>query len=103
MPPQPADAGLQAERTRLAWRRTTLSIAVVLLLAIARLLGGQPWPAAIGVLAIAVALGAGMWVANRRLRMLTAVPADASTAGWAPAALGLLTVAAAVASAVVVV
>ncbi|MFD4797175.1 DUF202 domain-containing protein [Streptomyces anulatus] len=70
------DPGLQPERTRLAWRRTTLSATVVALLAVRQALHGGATPAAL----IAVSLSALAWlgflvVAHRRmLRMETARP-----------------------------
>lgn len=70
------DPGLQPERTRLAWRRTTLSATVVALLAVRQALHGGVTPAAL----IAVALSALAWlgllvVAHRRmLRMEMARP-----------------------------
>ncbi|MGX1953477.1 DUF202 domain-containing protein [Streptomyces anulatus] len=70
------DPGLQPERTRLAWRRTTLSATVVALLAVRQALHGGATPAAL----IAVSLSALAWlgflvVAHRRmLRMEAARP-----------------------------
>ncbi|MEU4175191.1 DUF202 domain-containing protein [Streptomyces sp. NPDC026589] len=70
------DPGLQPERTRLAWRRTTLSATVVALLAVRQALLGGATPAAL----VAVALSAAAWlgflvVAHRRvLRMEAARP-----------------------------
>ncbi len=70
------DPGLQPERTRLAWRRTTLSATVVALLAVRQALHGGVTPAGL----VAVALSALAWVgfllvAHRRmLRMEAARP-----------------------------
>ncbi|MEV5260752.1 DUF202 domain-containing protein [Streptomyces anulatus] len=70
------DPGLQPERTRLAWRRTTLSATVVALLAVRQALHGGATSAAL----IAVSLSALAWlgflvVAHRRmLRMEAARP-----------------------------
>lgn len=62
------DPGLQPERTRLAWRRTTLSCTVVALLAVRQALHSGAGPAAV----IAVALTLLAWlgflrVAHRRM------------------------------------
>ncbi|MEV5677302.1 MULTISPECIES: DUF202 domain-containing protein [unclassified Streptomyces] len=64
----PRDPGLQPERTRLAWRRTTLSCTVVALLAGRQALHAGATPAAV----VAVALSALAWlgflrVAHRRV------------------------------------
>ncbi|MCX4968406.1 DUF202 domain-containing protein [Streptomyces sp. NBC_00654] len=64
----PRDPGLQPERTRLAWRRTTLSCTVVALLAGRQALHGGATPGAVA----AVALSALAWlgflrVAHRRV------------------------------------
>lgn len=64
------DPGLQPERTELAWRRTTLALAVGSLVAV-RLLPvelGEPWWAFAGLagFALAVSLGVGeRWRARR--------------------------------------
>ncbi|WP_299537622.1 DUF202 domain-containing protein [uncultured Streptomyces sp.] len=52
------DPGLQPERTRLAWRRTTLSCTVVALLAGRQALHGGTGPAAV----VALALSALAWL-----------------------------------------
>lgn len=63
------DPGLQPERTRLAWRRTTLSCTVVALLAGRQTLHGGVTPAGV----VALSLSALAWlgflrVANRRVQ-----------------------------------
>ncbi|GAB2947040.1 MULTISPECIES: DUF202 domain-containing protein [unclassified Streptomyces] len=65
------DPGLQPERTRLAWRRTTLTATVVALLAGRQALHSGATPAAL----VAVALSALAWlgfltVAHRRVTVL---------------------------------
>lgn len=81
------DPGLQPERTRLAWRRTTLTGAVVAVLAAKSALHGGP--STVGVLA--AALCAVLWLgllalAHRRIAALAAArppvlaPAVATTA-----------------------
>lgn len=65
------DPGLQPERTRLAWRRTTLSATVVALLAGRQALLSGATPAAL----VAAALAAVAWLgflaaAHRRMRRL---------------------------------
>ncbi|MFJ6515300.1 DUF202 domain-containing protein [Streptomyces sp. NPDC091406] len=83
------DPGLQPERTRLAWRRTTLSATVVALLAVRQALHGGVTPAAL----VAVALSALAWlgfllVAHRRmLRMESARPESLAPRGALTAAL----------------
>ncbi|WP_225838374.1 DUF202 domain-containing protein [Streptomyces sp. NK08204] len=70
--PAGRDPGLQPERTRLAWRRTTLSASVAAVLAARTALHA-------GVTALAVVMGAlcavlwlgFLWVAQRRIHALT--------------------------------
>ncbi|MFE5245334.1 MULTISPECIES: DUF202 domain-containing protein [unclassified Streptomyces] len=73
------DPGLQPERTRLAWRRTTLACTVVALLAVRQgLYGGT---AGAGVLAVALSLLAWLGflvVAHRRVSSMGAEPATLS-------------------------
>ncbi|MFG3409839.1 DUF202 domain-containing protein [Streptomyces sp. NPDC048142] len=77
------DPGLQPERTRLAWRRTTLSATVVALLAVRQALHRGATPAAL----IAVSLSALAWlgflvVAHRRILWLgVARPASLAPRG----------------------
>ncbi|ROQ62639.1 uncharacterized protein DUF202 [Streptomyces sp. 840.1] len=70
------DPGLQPERTRLAWRRTTLSCTVVALLAGKQALHGGAGPAGIVALSLSVFAWLGfLRVANRRVQgMGTARP-----------------------------
>ncbi|WP_326595987.1 DUF202 domain-containing protein [Streptomyces brevispora] len=70
------DPGLQPERTRLAWRRTTLSCTVVALLAGKQALHGGASPAGLVALSLSVLAWLGfLRVANRRVQdMNTARP-----------------------------
>lgn len=83
------DPGLQPERTRLAWRRTTLSATVVALLAGRQALHSGATPVAL----VAVALTAVAWlgflmVAHRRVgRMGVARPEPLAPRGALAAAL----------------
>ena len=60
MNPPARDPGLQPERTRLAWRRTALTVTVVAMLTVRLALTGGPAGAALAVLAV---LGWGATVA----------------------------------------
>ncbi|MEU6147101.1 DUF202 domain-containing protein [Streptomyces sp. NPDC047081] len=69
------DPGLQPERTRLAWRRTTLAATVVAVLAMKTALHGGA--SAVGV--VTCALACGLWLtflylAHRRIRGLSTAP-----------------------------
>ncbi|MGW6689504.1 DUF202 domain-containing protein [Streptomyces sp. NPDC054961] len=69
------DAGLQPERTRLAWRRTTLTCSVTAVLALRQALRTSGSPVAlVGVAVIALLWLAFLWVAHRRMRELAAAP-----------------------------
>ncbi|MER6347496.1 DUF202 domain-containing protein [Streptomyces sp. NPDC001595] len=69
------DPGLQPERTRLAWRRTTLSGTVAAVLAIRTALRDGPSPAGVTVCALCCVLWlAFLALAHRRIRTLTATP-----------------------------
>lgn len=77
----PEPPGAQPERTRLAWRRTTLAFAVVAALAVRSALY-DPAPAAYG----AAALGALAWlgflvVAHRRIRALAGAAVTGTQGG----------------------
>lgn len=77
------DAGLQPERTRLAWRRTTLACSVTAVLALRQALHGHGSPVEVtGAAVIALVWVAFLWVAHRRIRQLAA----ARPAGLTPRA-----------------
>ncbi|NEA19618.1 DUF202 domain-containing protein, partial [Streptomyces halstedii] len=64
----PRDPGLQPERTRLAWRRTTLSCTVVALLAVRQVVRGGADAAALTGLAAGLLAWLGfLRVAHRRV------------------------------------
>ncbi|MCX5266545.1 DUF202 domain-containing protein [Streptomyces sp. NBC_00199] len=74
-PPPERDPGLQPERTRLAWRRTTLASTVSVVLAVKAALHGGP--SASGI--VAGALCCVLWLAflllaHRRIHALAAAP-----------------------------
>lgn len=77
------DPGLQPERTRLAWRRTTLSAAVVALLAARQVLHGGPTPAGLTAVGLSMLAWLGLVaVAHQRIRSLsTARPRPLSHRG----------------------
>ncbi|KOT46603.1 membrane protein [Streptomyces caelestis] len=70
---------MQPERTRLAWRRTTLSATVAAVLAVkTALAGGVPGAGAVAcALCCACWLGF-LWIAHRRIRGLAAVSEPAA-------------------------
>lgn len=94
------DPGLQPERTRMAWRRTTLTCAVAAVLAGRQALIGGPRPVAV----LALALIALVWLAlltaaQRRIRALAAPrppalgPRAAVAAAWCAVVLSALGIA----------
>ncbi|MFF0163484.1 DUF202 domain-containing protein [Streptomyces sp. NPDC005263] len=98
------DPGLQPERTRLAWRRTTLSSTVAALLAMKTTLHNGASAASITVCALCGVLWLGfLLVAHRRIRVLSATssPTPALTPRHATTG-ALLTVALAVCAAALV-
>ncbi|AXK34040.1 DUF202 domain-containing protein [Streptomyces armeniacus] len=69
------DRGAQPERTRLAWRRTTLAFAVAAALGIRSVLDGAGGPPAYAVAALAALVWlAFLAVAHRRIRTLADSP-----------------------------
>ncbi|KJY45524.1 MULTISPECIES: DUF202 domain-containing protein [unclassified Streptomyces] len=67
------DAGLQPERTRLAWRRTTLACSVTAVLALRQALRGSGSPVEVlGAAVIVLIWLAFLGVAHRRMRQLAA-------------------------------
>ncbi|MEE1929224.1 DUF202 domain-containing protein [Streptomyces sp. TRM 70351] len=84
------DAGAQPERTRLAWRRTTLAYAVACALFARQVLAREDAGPAVSAAVLAAGLGAGLvlaWLARRRGHGLTAPrPAPLALPGAALAA-----------------
>jgi hypothetical protein len=102
--PPGRDPGLQPERTRLAWRRTTLASTVAAVLAVKTALHGGASAAGI----LACALFCGLWLtflllAQRRIRDLTAGPSPAALTRRHATAAALCAVATAVCAAALVV
>ncbi|HET6358559.1 DUF202 domain-containing protein [Streptomyces sp.] len=88
------DPGLQPERTRLAWRRTTLAFTVAAVLAARQVAGGDLSTAGL----VAVALSALVWlaflrVAHWRVRALGAGPRPQVLSDWAALAAVACTIA----------
>ncbi|MEU9991242.1 DUF202 domain-containing protein [Streptomyces sp. NPDC048045] len=101
---QGRDPGLQPERTRLAWRRTTLSSTVAAVLAVRTALHGGVSAAGLAVCALCCALWLGfLWVAHDRIRTLASGPRPAALAPRHATAAVLCAVAMAVCAAVLVV
>ncbi|MGW2048128.1 DUF202 domain-containing protein [Streptomyces sp. NPDC001858] len=97
------DPGLQPERTRLAWRRTTLASTVVAVLGLKTALHGGPSAAAI----VGCALVCGLWLAflllaHHRIRALAATADPAALTPRHATAAALCTVATAVCAAALV-
>ncbi|MFH8801723.1 DUF202 domain-containing protein [Streptomyces sp. NPDC017936] len=98
------DPGLQPERTRLAWRRTTLSGTVAAVLAVRTALHGGASPAGVLVCALCCALWLGfLLLAHHRIRALAATPVPPPLTPRRAAAAALCTVATAVCAAALVV
>jgi hypothetical protein len=98
-PPSPRDPGLQPERTRLAWRRTTLASTVTAVLAVKAALNGPGGTSAGGI--VACALCCGLWLAflllaHRRIRSLAATASPRALAPRHAASVVLCTIATAV-------
>ncbi|MFF5859277.1 DUF202 domain-containing protein [Streptomyces sp. NPDC012751] len=97
------DPGLQPERTRLAWRRTTLSATVAAVLAVRTALHGGPTAAGVVTCAVCCALWLGfLRVAHHRIRTLAATPRPPTLAPRQATAAVLCAVALAVCAAVLV-
>ncbi|MFF9089278.1 DUF202 domain-containing protein [Streptomyces sp. NPDC014991] len=101
--PAARDPGLQPERTRLAWRRTTLSAAVAAVLAVKSALHGGAPAGAVVVCAVCCGLWLGfLLVAHHRIRALSAGTPPPALARRHAATAALCAVATAVCAAVLV-
>jgi hypothetical protein len=88
------DPGLQPERTRLAWRRTTLSGTVCAVLAVKTALHGGPSASGVVACAVACMLWLGfLLLAHHRIRTLAAADAPSAIAPRHATAAVLCTVA----------
>ncbi|MET7681806.1 DUF202 domain-containing protein [Streptomyces sp. NPDC005423] len=97
------DPGLQPERTRLAWRRTTLSSTVAAVLAVKTALHGGPEPGGLAVCALCCALWlAFLALAHHRIRALAGAGRPPALAPRQATAAVLCTVAVAVCAAALV-
>ncbi|MCC5475050.1 DUF202 domain-containing protein [Streptomyces sp. JA03] len=98
------DPGLQPERTRLAWRRTTLSATMAAVLAVKTVLHGGVSATGVTVCALCCVLFLGfLAVAHRRIRALAAGPRPSALAPRHATAAALCAVALAVCAAALVV
>ncbi|MGW5849574.1 DUF202 domain-containing protein [Streptomyces sp. NPDC055254] len=87
VPGEPRDAGLQPERTRLAWRRTTLACSVVAVLALRQAVRGTGAPVEVaGAAVISLIWLAFLGVAHRRVGALARARPGALAPGAAAAA-----------------
>ncbi|MDX3232272.1 DUF202 domain-containing protein [Streptomyces sp. ME19-01-6] len=87
--PWPRDPGLQPERTRLAWRRTTLACAVAASLAARQALHNGTGPVSLLCAALAALVWLGfLGVAGRRIRAVSAPRPPALSPRAAAAAAG---------------
>ncbi|MDT0611343.1 DUF202 domain-containing protein [Streptomyces lancefieldiae] len=97
------DPGLQPERTRLAWRRTTLSATVVAVLAAKTALQGGAAPVPVVAAALCCVLWLGFqYLAHRRIRSLASASRPRALPPPYAAAAALCTVALAVCGAALV-